>query len=848
MTDTQRRDPDAGGRLERLASGWIGFSIRHAGKLVLAWILLGVVGFAVSRQLRIDPDLESLLPQQSRTIQAMHETKRRFGSTDLFTISMVARDPAEIARIQDRIRKQMETQWGDAVWVQTDRDRSFFRSHALFYLPVTQLRHLGQRLQAKVESIRRGPLGMDLLSDAPADTGPWIDATPAQLGLPDEAASEFRAALGNEAGPEAGFVDTKAGLPDSLRSRLIGRLPDGRFVGLVQAALRKPSSDIEYVKTVLQRARLLLDPIRNQYGSRLEIGVEGPYKELAEVESLARNGEIATVISILLTLAIVVGFFRRPGPIVLVASQALLSSALTLGFTTLAYGRLNLYTMFVIAILFGMGTDFALYTMGYALRQARRGLAWPEAMSTTLKDLSSSLVAASVTTVAGLLVLLTSQFAGFHEFGVIASVGILLSFSLTFLFLPPALFCYLRAARAVPGIAWLQLDPAGATSAERLEPTWIARLSRGSALVAIGGAVLLAPFASRLAFEYDFEHLRDMRPNGPSLPIQEALGNNRTSSQPVILLTRDVATMDALHDTLAARQADGQDTLLRGFLTLRSFVPRPQLQQERLREFAHLDTVLSDPAFAKASGQDSASLAMLREMLTARPFGPEALPPWALNLLRERDGSVGRIGFVHGRFNSADARDAQLFQSRYGTLQVPGKPVWSFSSSFVYADVVRMVREDSLRMSLLMLAALVILMALLLRRLAPLVVSLVGMLVSLAWCLGLMGLLGVKVNVFNLIVITTLQAGLTDVVIYLVLAWERQGRQGVARLYTDIGLLMGVAIGTTITGYAGMLFTTHLGIRSIGSFAVLGLSCCLLASLAVTPWLCQKLLPPGKRL
>ena len=104
MTDTQRRDPDAGGRLERLASGWIGFSIRHAGKLVLAWILLGVVGFAVSRQLRIDPDLESLLPQQSRTIQAMHETKRRFGSTDLFTISMVARDPAEIARIQDRIQ------------------------------------------------------------------------------------------------------------------------------------------------------------------------------------------------------------------------------------------------------------------------------------------------------------------------------------------------------------------------------------------------------------------------------------------------------------------------------------------------------------------------------------------------------------------------------------------------------------------------------------------------------------------------------------------------------------------------------------------------------------------------
>jgi uncharacterized protein len=830
-----------------LISRWTRFSFAHAGKLTLLWLLLGTAGLFVSKHLRIDPDLESLLPQSSRTILAMHETKKRFGSTDLFTISMVAEDPAEIARIQDRIRKQMETRWSDAVWVQTDRDRSFFRSHALFYLPVSQLQHLGERLKAKAESIRRGPLGTDLLSDSPSDTGPWIDATPAQLGLPDEAASEFRAALGSEAGPNSDSMDTKAGLPDSLRSRLIGRLRDGRYVGLVQAALRKPSSDIEYVKTVLERARLLLDPLRKQYGHRLEIELEGPYKELAEVEALARNGEIATLISILLTLGLVIGFFRKPGLILLVAVQALLSSGLTLGFTTLAYGRLNLYTMFVIAILFGMGTDFALYTLGYALRLVRKGLAWPEAMARTLMDLSSSLIAASVTTIAGLLVLLTSQFAGFHEFGVIASVGIFLSFALTFLFLPAALFLYLRLATLVPGIGWLQLEPTRVAPVERTEPTWILRVSRWSALVAIGGAVLLTPFASGLAFEYDFEHLRDQHSNGPSLPIQEALGNNRTSSQPVILLTRDSATMDALHDSLAMRLADGKDTLLRGFLTLRSFVPRPERQLENLGEFARLDSLLSDPVFSKASGQDSVSIAMLREMVKARPFGSEALPPWALNLLRERDGSVGRIGFVHGRFNSADARDAQLFESHYGTLQVPGKEVWSFSSSFVYADVVRMVREDSLRMSLLMLAALVILMAILLRRIRPLLVSLVGMIVSLAWCLGLMGLFGVKVNVFNLIVITTLQAGLTDVVIYLVLAWERQGRQGVARLYTDIGVLMAVAIGTTITGYAGMLFTTHMGIRSIGSFAVLGLSCCLLASLAVTPWLCQMLLPPETR-
>ena len=117
------------------------------------------------------------------------------------------------------------------------------------------------------------------------------------------------------------------------------------------------------------------------------------------------------------------------------------------------------------------------------------------------------------------------------------------------------------------------------------------------------------------------------------------------------------------------------------------------------------------------------------------------------------------------------------------------------------------------------------------------------MAVSLSWILGIMGLFDIRLGVFNLIVITTVQGALTDVVLYLVLAWERQGRRGVRELYLGMGTLMSVAIGTTLSGFAGMLFTTHLGIRSIGSFAAVGLGFCLLGSLAVTPWLCTKLLP-----
>jgi predicted exporter len=71
----------------------------------------------------------------------------------------------------------------------------------------------------------------------------------------------------------------------------------------------------------------------------------------------------------------------------------------------------------------------------------------------------------------------------------------------------------------------------------------------------------------------------------------------------------------------------------------------------------------------------------------------------------------------------------------------------------------------------------------------------------------------------------------------------RLGSKRLGELYSGIGALVAVSTLTTTAGYAGMLFTTHLGIASIGKFAVLGLLVLLGTSLCLTPWLAMKLLP-----
>ncbi len=832
---------------KNLLERYIHFSRRHCFSIVAAVLFISLLCGLYSTHLRLDANLDALLPQNTKTILAMKEAKIRLGSSDLYTLAISIDDPAELARFQDRLADSLR-RWPDVVYAQVARDNSFFRKHALLYLPQDQLKKISQKLEDVRFSLgQRGPLAADLLDDEPDSAKTkkertWFDADlPQQLGLPDEAAESFSRFL-KKGKRETESYDAKAGIPDSLRTRLMGRTREGRLVGLVQASLIHPSSDFDYVKTVVARSEALLNPIRSEYGNRLEVGVEGPYRELAEVNSLSRNGLLATAISVGLNILILAAFFRGPGPVLVILLQAVLSCLLTLAFTTLMYGRLNLYTAFVVSILFGMGTDFSIYVLGYALKLVRDGKTWTQALFQTLDELFFSLLVSAATTVAGLLTLLASKFVGFYEFGVQASAGIVFSLLGAYLLMPAFVFATERLGSQA-GLGWLRIRHAQPIRWPfAWKPDW-PKFTARTALFAGIGALALGYFAPRLRFEYNFDNLRETRKESEGLPVSVALGSNRTSSQPLVVMGKDSASMAALQDTLLQRLTVQRDPYLRSFLTLSTFVPPAQLQQERLGEIDRIRELISARAFDKATGDDSTMIGNLREWVRAKPFGPADIPPWSLNLLRERDSSYGRLGFIYGTYNSSDALDAAAFQARYGNLTAGGKSFSSYCSSFVFSDIVRIVKSDSLRVSILMFGVLVLLLAVILRDARLATACFVQMAVGVLWILGLMGLFGLKVGPFNLIVITTLQGYSVDVASYMLLGYLRLGRRRIGELYRGIGVLVGVSTLTTTAGYAGMLFTTHMGIASIGKFAVLGLLVLLGTSLCLTPWLGMKLLP-----
>ena len=246
--------------------------------------------------------------------------------------------------------------------------------------------------------------------------------------------------------------------------------------------------------TLLQRFR------QRDYGVPVYFGVAGSYEGLEDVEAMQQDGLVSTVISAVLLLGMMLAFFRGIGALFAIAN-VVFASVLMLGFTALVYGELNPFTLFVAAIILGMGIDYSIHFLGTAQRLRSEGLDLAETLEKTVVDLLKPMTLACVTTVAGLLTLLAAEFRGFYEFGAIASVGVAISFVSAFTVLPLLALC----AGDIPKRRPFSVFPKAWDDAK------VAAVMRR---VAVGGAVLtvvLAGFAPWCGFENDFRMLRAAR-------------------------------------------------------------------------------------------------------------------------------------------------------------------------------------------------------------------------------------------------------------------------------------------------------------------------------------------------
>ena len=119
------------------------------------------------------------------------------------------------------------------------------------------------------------------------------------------------------------------------------------------------------------------------------------------------------------------------------------------------------------------------------------------------------------------------------------------------------------------------------------------------------------------------------------------------------------------------------------------------------------------------------------------------------------------------------------------------------------------------------------------------IIAMLPLLVGLLWLFGIMMIFGLQFNFYNLVVLPAILGIGEDSGVHLAHRYREEGKRSMWQVLSSTGQHITMGSITTMLGFAGLLFTSHPGLQSIGIMAVLGIGMTLLTSVTFLPALIQ---------
>jgi uncharacterized protein len=598
---------------------------------------------------------------------------------------------------------------------------------------------------------------------------------------------------------------------------------DGRAT-LVFAEPLRPSSDADARERLAAGLRSLTtgDP-------QVELRFTGAHLYAHHISAaLQRDLAVSSVLAILGVALVQLLFFRSLRLLPLSALGAGVALCWTLAAAALTVGHLNALSLAFAALFIGMSDDVLIHITA-AMRQF---LSLPPAarLQRAVARVAPALVAATLTTVTAFLSFGLSVFAGLAHTGLLAACGLSLNLLLA-VTLFPAAATLLPPTPGRPGVTAVDrvLDALGAVAQRR---RWAVLLL----CALLGGGAAWA--ARQLRFSEDLTRLAptEIPPAQTDRLIAERFDRDRNRLI-VLLQGRDTEEVlqvnDRLADHLARLHRDGS---VASFVSLSRLLPSMATQRarvERLRALRPAEIRRALTGALETAGLRREAFAPFFSALTEpRPLRPEQLPdalrPLVGRQLARVDGQTTIATILYPRPGAATdalARGMAAFATPTIEARITG-------AALAGAQMARLLQRDLLTISLSTLAAVLLLLALLVRRLWPVVATVISLLLAGALFVGCLRLLGLPVDVYNLMVIPIIIGYGVDDHLYLM---HRTLDDGIQAGVVESGRPVLAATLTTIAAFAALGFCQVPGLRTLGLTGVLGLGLGMVASLVVLP-------------
>ena len=621
----------------------------------------------------------------------------------------------------------------------------------------------------------------------------------------------------------------------------------------------------------------------------VEAGVTGaPALFSDELSAAARDSRIASVLAVVLTLALMVLAFRR-----LVTSGAILvvlalSVAWSLGVITLLVGHLTIFSMMFISVVIGLGTDYGIYFLFRYREELGPGRPL-DALERTAARSGPGILLGALTAALTFYLLTIAEFRGIRDFGFISGTAILLAFLSMVTVFPAVLLLIERwqkaprlvptagaqeavSPRGVPALDWLARYPktilvatsvvtlASVVAASRVSfdynilnlqaegtesVVWerkAAATAGRSVFAALSTATTLAELEARqTAFQRlpavsDVQSVLSVLPDrqAEKIAVLQRLADVADSIQPGAPRPLDLRALTAALETLKrrmdlARLSAGGDGLPEEILAI-ARATTTLLGKITAQERGAVEVALADYQ-ARLAGDFAYEWRRLQRAARPAPLTLGDLPE---ELRRKFIGKSGRLLLqVYSRLDLWERSSQARFVEELRTVDpnVTGQPVVAYES-------MRLI-ERTFRLGLVYAFVLVTAVAaLMIRRVRETALAIVPLVLGTLWTLALMALTGLTFNLANvwalpLIVGSAAEYGV-NIILRALEVRERGGASWLAR-----STVMGVLLNglTTMAGFGSLLIAHHRGVWSLGVLLVIGSATTLIAALVVLPTL-----------
>lgn len=813
------------------------FNYRHPVIVLLVSLLLAVIAGNYALKLKIDTDIAGLLPESNNHVQALKKLQETAGGETVMEVAIRSSSfDANKQFAEDLIERSLElhdTSRNQPFLNQAEfrRETDVLKDNALYLATESELTDIIQYLEDEIQRAREeaSPFYVDFSDDFEDEEEDSPNLDRFQQTYDEMIPSEY---------------------PVNEDSTLI----------VLQMYPSGSQSDIGYLEDLFETFDELVTSMNPEsYYHDMEVRFGGRLKRhLNELESIMNDvfNSFATGISGVILLVMFYFFLKKyfnyrkgkrelqshtiwghllraPVPILIIGIPLLISLAWTFGITYMALGTLNTMTSVLFVILFGLGIDYGIhyYARYIELRSAGQNIF--DALLNAYERTGTAIIISAITTASALFILIFADFRGFSEFGFIAGTGILLAL-FSMLYIMPSLLVLFEK------LNWILLtkrsDKNGRIAMMKKYP-----FSISIVVTSIIISVVVLFNVNDLEFEYEFGKLE------PEFPEYQAFReftrgvDDSNRRNPAYIIAENDEDVFQILEVLREKKEENPDSMIRDVEALQErFPPYDEMAQKKLAYIEEIRRLLQNTFLV---GQEDENLDLLRRSSqTTEPLRQDQIPDFLLNRFLTRDGEIGRFIIIYPSDGLSDGRRSIAFKEEIGEVELDdGTVYYAGSTSIVAAEMLDLMITESPYMVSATFLIVFLFMLYSFRSFRWALMAMIPLIIGFLFLFGIMLLFGMKFNFYNLVVLPAILGIGCDNGVHIAHRYRDEGKNSMWDVLSSTGQHITIGSLTTMTGFAGLLFTVHPGLQSIGVMAVAGIGMTLLTALTFLPAIVQLL-------